>query len=107
MKLTELVIDSSKTVGKKLILTEVRPVYEYKDGTRTDNITGYRYEVVLTEKAFEKLQIKIDGKNSITMDVGTFPEVTFESLELYLYWTTEGYKVGAKASNITIVRNNK
>ena len=59
MKLQDLIIDP-RSLGSKLWLVDVAPVYEYKDNKRTENITGYRYTVAMPEKALEKINIKIE-----------------------------------------------
>ena len=49
MTITDLIIDP-KSLGNKLWLVDVVPVYEYKDNKRTENITVYRYVVAIPEK---------------------------------------------------------
>ena len=46
LSIRDVTIDNG-SLGRKKLLTDVQPAYEYKDGKRTDNITGYRYEVAL------------------------------------------------------------
>lgn len=101
MKLTDLII-SAKSVGQHLILTEVRPAYEYRDGRRTDTITGYRYEVVMPERGYDHLAVRIDGEQLIELKDGTHEEVIFDALELFIYWLNGGYTVGARAAAIHI-----
>ena len=52
MTITDLIIDP-KSLGNKLWLVDVVPVYEYKDNKRTENITAYRYVVAMPEKCKE------------------------------------------------------
>lgn len=54
MDIKNIVIDAYKTVGTDLMLVSVLPAYEYDNGKRTDNISGYKYEVVLPHRAYEK-----------------------------------------------------
>ena len=61
MDIKDVVIDAYKTVGTDLMLVSVLPAYEYDNGKRTDNISGYKYEVVLPHRAYEKLSVKILG----------------------------------------------
>ena len=44
MKLRDMWFDNA-CLGKKMLLVEVIPAYEYKDKQRTDTISGYRYVV--------------------------------------------------------------
>ena len=47
MKLSDIKVDVDKTFGRKFWLVDVAPVYEYKDGNKTDHLEGYRYTVTL------------------------------------------------------------
>ena len=53
MDIKDIVIDAYKTVGTDLMLVSVLPAYEYDNGKRTDNILGYKYEVVLPHRAYK------------------------------------------------------
>ena len=61
VKVTDVKIDVPATVGNKLLLVDIKPRYEYDNNQRTDKVAGYGYTVVLPDKAFEKLTVKIDG----------------------------------------------
>ena len=60
MKLTDLVIDPH-SLGGEFLLVDVLPAYEYTNGQRTEKIVGYRYTIVLPERRFEKINVRIDG----------------------------------------------
>jgi hypothetical protein len=64
MTITDLII-SPESLGKKLWLVDIAPVYEYKENRRTENITGYRYTVAMPERSLDKISIKIDGKQQV------------------------------------------
>jgi len=89
------------SLGKKKLLVDITPAYEYKDGKRTDTLTGYRYVVALPEHALEKLSVKIDGKQLMEKPDG-FAEVEFTSLEVGAYETKEGVRFTAKATGISL-----
>lgn len=104
MNLLNLVIDSAKTVGHNLLLTDIRPFYEY-DGNnqRLDKISGYKYEVTLPERKFEKIVVKITGNQRVNMDDSCdFLPVIFDDLQLKLYWTPNGYNISASAKNVRV-----
>ncbi|MCI9414532.1 MAG: hypothetical protein HFJ79_05055 [Clostridiales bacterium] len=103
MKITDLIIDP-KSLGNKFWLVDVSPAYEYKDGKRTDTVTGYRYAVALPEKGLEKINVKIDGKQLMDPPDG-YAEVRFEGLEVFVYWSRGDYAVGAKATGISLVNH--
>ena len=106
LKITDVIIDPC-TLGDKLWLVDVHPAYSYIDGHRTDTITGYRYTVALPEKNLEKIAVRIDGEQKIEAPNG-FVEVTFQNLELYIYWGAQNQpQVGARATDIQLVENAK
>lgn len=103
MKITDVKIDTLATVGKNLLLTDVQPVYDYADGVRTSNIIAHRYTVVLTEKGYDKLAVKIMGAQQLDMpEDGNYPNVKFDNLEVYVYWSQAGYQVGARATGVAL-----
>lgn len=103
MIITDLIIDP-KSLGNKLWLVDVVPVYEYKDNKRTENITAYRYVVAMPEKNLDKINVKIEGKQLIEKPDG-YAEVKFTGLEVIIYWLNGQPQVGAKATGITLVNN--
>ena len=60
LNLRDLRIDPA-SLGSKMLLVDVMPAYEYKDGKRTETVIGYRYVVYLAEHRLEKLSVRIDG----------------------------------------------
>lgn len=98
-KLQNLKIDVAGTLGERYWLTEVRPIYKYTDNKKTDEISGYRYTIVLPERGLEKISVKIEDKKRIdTPD--NYVEVDFEDLELYIYWMSGQPQIGARAKDI-------
>lgn len=91
-------------LGAKKLLVDIVPAYEYKDGKRTDTLTGYRYVVALPEHALEKLSVKIDGKQLMDKPDG-FAEVEFSGLKVGAYETKEGVRFTAKATGIALVNH--
>jgi len=103
MTITDLIIDP-KSLGNKLWLVDVVPVYEYKDNKRTENITAYRYVVAMPEKNLDKISVKIEGKQLIEKPNG-YVEFRFTGLEVIIYWLNGQPLVGAKATGIKLVNN--
>ena len=85
MNILNVCIDAVKTVGTELILIGIRPYYKYEDGKKVDKIEGYRYEIVLCQRKYERLFVKIAGDQRIPFneDEGGLP-VQFENLELHI-----------------------
>lgn len=103
MKYTDVVIDAYASIGQAL-LVNVSPAYGYKNGVRTEEVTGYKYEVAMTEHGLDKISVKIEGKK--LMDTpDNFVEVTFQDLEIYLYMMNGQLQVGARATGISVVKN--
>jgi len=101
MKLTDVVVDN-RTFGAVYWLVNVLPVHVYQDGKRTNDITGYKYEVALPERNLEKIAIKIDGKQLMETPDG-YVEVCFNELEGFIYWVAGQYQIGARAKGISLV----
>ena len=105
MKLTEVCIDAKRTLGNKLWVVDVIPVYEYKDGHRTENILGYRYETVLPGHKMDKISVRIDGPVLLEAPNGYY-EVAYDGLEVFIYWSNGNYAIGAKATGIKVLKDN-
>ena len=104
LNLSELIIDP-RSVGKKLFLVGVKPVYEYKDGHRvSDEVIGFKYEIALPEKHMEKIAVRIDGE-CLMAEPESFEPVLLDGLQLSLYWTPNGHQLKATAKGIRAVSN--
>ena len=96
MNILDVVIDANASVGKNLLLTDVRPYYAYAGNQKLDKVVGYRYDVVLTEKKFEKLSVKVEGKQKV--------ELSDDDLKLRLYTMSGGYNIAATANNVRVIK---
>lgn len=101
LNIRNLKIDPT-SLGEKMLLVDITPAYEYKDGRRLDNVTGYRYIVALPEHGLEKLGVKIDGKQLLEKPDG-FAEVEFSGLEVFAYEAQGKTQISARATGITLV----
>ena len=102
LNLRDLRIDNA-SLGRKMLLVEVVPVYTYQDGKRTENVSGYRYVVCLPDHKLEKLGVKIDGPQQMEQPDG-FVEVKFEELEVTAYEMQGKVQFTAKAKSIHPVK---
>ena len=98
MDILSLVIDVNASLGNKYLLTDIRPVYKYENGKRLDDIDGYKYDIVLPDKKFEKIAVKICGEAKIPYPVEEPVNVEFED------WFSGRYDVSATASDIRVVK---
>ena len=78
LNIRDLRIDPA-SLGRKMLLVDVMPAYEYKDGKRTETVSGYRYVVCLAEHRLEKLSVRIDGPQQMEKPEG-FVDVEFTDL---------------------------
>ena len=101
LNIRNLKIDPT-SLGEKMLLVDITPAYEYKDGRRLDTVTGYRYIVALPEHGLEKLGVKIDGKQLLDKPDG-FAEVEFDGLDVFAYEAQGKTQISARATGITLV----
>ena len=101
LNIRNLKIDPT-SLGERMLLVDITPAYEYKDGRRLDTVTGYRYIVALPEHGLEKLGVKIDGKQLLEKPDG-FAEVEFIGLEVFAYEAQGKTQISARATGITLV----
>ena len=99
LNIRDLRIDVA-SLGQKMLLVDVMPAYEYKDGKRTDNIVGYRYEVALPAHNLDKISVRIDGKQLMDAPEDGFIEVGFTNLEVSAYEREGKVLFTAKATGI-------
>ena len=90
------------SLGEKMLLVEIIPSYEYKDGAKTNNISGYRYVVALPKHNLEKISVKIDGEQLMDKPEG-FVEVEFDNLEVGAYEKNGSVLLTAKATGISLI----
>ena len=92
-----------ESLGKEMLLVDITPAYEYRDGRRVDTITGYRYIVALPSHGLEKVSVKIEGRQSMKKQENYVP-VAFEGLEVSAYEMQGRVQISAKAEEIAFVQ---
>ncbi len=105
MQNLEIIVDVEKTVGKDFRLVDIFPVYKYEDKKRTDEIIGYKYDVVLPDRKFQHLTVKILGEKK--MEIGNSDvSVVFTDLSLSLYPRDFGsYGVSSTATDVKAAKS--
>lgn len=98
MKLTDIIV-AMETIGNVYMLVDIKTVYKYENGKRTEEVEGYTYIIALPQKAYERIEVKILGKKMIELVDNEYPEVEFAGLELYIVWQGD-YKLAARAKGI-------
>lgn len=104
MRVSDLVIDAHASVGKTLLLTDITPVYDYKNNHKTETIIGHRYHVAMMERSLEKIAVKIEGQKLLEIPDDDYLEVEFQGLELSVYTMNGQTQVSARATGISVVR---
>ncbi len=101
-----LTIDTS-ALGNTMMLIGVSSYYKYQDNIKTDQVLGYKYSVILPEKSFEQMDVKIEGKKLLDCKAGESFRVRFTDLKVVPYvQNRNGYtKVAfsASASGVDLV----
>lgn len=102
----DLVIDVRETIGDDLILAEVRDVFEYQDGVRTDTVIGQAYTVLLPQRGYATLTVKVLGARKLDVDPasGNMIRVRFVGLVIKPYAIQGRIGVSAKADDVVIVQ---
>ena len=104
LKVRDLRIDPA-SLGAKKLLVDIAPAYQYDNGKRTDNVTGYRYIIALPAHSLEKIGVRIDGKQLMEKPEG-FAEVEFSDLEVSAYESQGHVQLTAKATGISAAKQN-
>lgn len=104
LKVRDLRIDPA-SLGAKKLLVDIAPAYQYDNGKRTDNVTGYRYIIALPAHSLEKIGVRIDGKQLMEKPEG-FAEVEFSNLEVSAYESQGHVQLTAKATGISAAKKN-
>ena len=103
LNIRDLKIDPT-SLGRAMLLVEVRPYYVYKDGRATDEVAGYRYTVALPELRLEKIGVKIEGAQLLDSPERGAVEVEFTGLEVRAYQDRDKVvQFSAKATGVKLV----
>lgn len=103
LRVRDLRIDPA-SLGAKKLLVDIAPAYQYDNGKRTDNVTGYRYIIALPAHSLEKIGVRIEGKQLMEKPEG-FLEVEFSGLEVFAYESQGHVQFAAKATGISAKKN--
>ena len=107
MNLNDLIIDPA-SIGKKLLLLDVKPIYEYQNGTkREDVITGYRYNVVCVDRNYDKVSVRIDGATPHLNAPDTPTEVVFDGLTIRAFFINGAVQIVMRATGVQYVKKGE
>ena len=105
MKITDLKFQVEQ-FWKRMNLTGVEPYYSYEAGKKTDKIEGFKYNIVLLDKDYEKISVKIAGTRLIEEQEKYDIPVKFNDLEVGFYqdFSTKNLYLKATAKSFEIVK---
>lgn len=101
----DIVTDIPATCGRKMILCAIDEEREFVDGKPTGKIANNVYDVVLPEKAYKHLLVKIPGSARLTLNENDPHDVfvEFQGLTITPYAFNGRTGLSAKASGIRVV----
>lgn len=105
MKITDLKFEIGQ-FGKRMNLTGVEPYYIYEAGKKTNKIEGFKYNVVLLDREYEKISVKIAGNRLLEEQEKYDIPIKFVGLEVGFYqdFTTKNLYLKATAKNLEILK---
>lgn len=108
LNIRDIIIDAVATLGDKLLLVGIMPAYEYKDNKRTEHVIGYKYQLASPRLKFDKVNIKVEGKQLVEMPETGYAEVVLTEPEIYGFTNPEGkLQFTGRAKGISLVTHNK
>lgn len=101
----DLVTDIPATCGRKMILCAIDEEREFIDGKPTGKVANNVYDVVLPEKAYKHLLVKIPGPARLTLNENDPDDVLveFTGLTITPYAFNGRTGLSAKATGIRVI----
>lgn len=103
LSLKHLSIDPKATLGETVILCRTAATVAYADGVPTNKRDGTRYTVASPIANMETINIKVPGPQTVSMDGKSVIPVTFDGLEVYIYYREGKPMVAGRATAIHVV----
>ena len=102
-------VNAVETLGANMRLTAMREVYKYVNQVRTDEMEGYRYEVVLLDRGFEKVSFKIADLNPLFSEEDVENNIAVEAINpiISLYPNYNGGETGMNITADSLVAVNE
>lgn len=98
------------TLGGRMILAEVRPAFDYKDGQRGNKVTGLKVTVALEKNGFDTLTVTVsnpEDRLSSLLEKGDGPVyVDFVNFTARLYTMNGRTDISAKADSVIVVTDD-
>ncbi len=104
MNISKIPIDIRKLLQGALVIGTT-PYYEYQNGAKTSTILGYKYNTILPNLSYEKLNVKIAGALQLDVADEAIP-VKFEDVEAKMYCIDGRYDIAVTASSVSATAKN-
>lgn len=104
--LQDLLIDEGKAFGKTKVVVDQSPLYSYTNGSRNNEPIGTKFTVVLPERKFAKITVKVEGVDPLPDEmIEKTPRVIFTNLTAKIYAIDENVGLTVKADAIKVVQS--
>ena len=104
LNLNDLVVDASATTGNKFIIKKITPYSDWTDGHRVDGVAGYAYSVVLPERKYEDITIRVPGERTVDEEAeNRNAAVTFSGLMIRPYVKDGKPGISCKATEAKLI----
>ena len=104
LKLSDVMIDP-RSLGTSMLFAAAAEYYDYTDGVRSTTPSGIKVEVLLPEKAMERLAVKIPGATAFPK-ADPLAVVRFKDLSVTAYVVNGNVGFKATASAVEIKNNS-
>ena len=104
MNISKIPIDIRKLLQGALVIGTT-PYYEYQNGSKTSTILGYKYNTILPNLSYEKLNVKIAGALQLDVADEAIP-VKFENVEAKMYCIDGRYDISETAATVSATKNS-
>ena len=96
-------IDAKATMGDVQLLSRATPTYAYDNGVPTAKRDGTRYTVAVPACGMATIGVKSPGPQTVDLGEKGYLPVTFDELDMYVYYTNGKPMVGARAKAIHVI----
>lgn len=103
LSLKQLAIDGKATLGDTVILCRTAATVAYADGVPTSKRDGTRYTVAVPKADMATINIKVPGTQTVNLDGKSVIPVTFDDLEIYIYFRDGKPMIAGRATAIHVV----
>lgn len=106
METKNIVIDFEKTLGSNYFVCNIEAAHKWIDGVPSDNIDGWKVTIVLPERSYEKISVKVNEKPSDVIFEKRNCLVYFENISAYFYAINNRVYTSLKADSVRIRAKN-